>query len=86
MSQLAELKIQVLQVAKAAAEMVDQLDRISKGIDKQISDVHQTIEDAAPGTDKQMILSYGQAKEAINNASLAMQVAAEKAIEWANNA
>ena len=86
MSQLEELAVRVLQVAKAMAQMAGNLSQMSQNMDHAVKEVHQTISNEAAGTDQAMISAYEQAKKDIDAASMAMMIAVEAAENWANNA
>ncbi len=86
MSQLSELAVQVYQTAKNLTMVVGELQKLNKGIDHEIGEVHASIDKAAKGTDTQMVNAYGNAQNAIDDAINAIMAAAEKAEEWADNA
>lgn len=84
MSRLSVLKAEVLGIAKDANNAANYLSKSSEEIKKKMALVTQEIAGTSDGTDKKMTTAYAQAMVALNQAANAMQIAANKAADWAN--
>lgn len=86
MSALEQIKAQVIQIAQTAEALASQLSAYSPEFSTSVAEITQAIGGTATDADKKMTTAFQQADEAVKQAAMDMQLAAQKASEWARNA
>lgn len=86
MSSLDQIKAQVRAVAQQATTLAGQLMQISSKLTPMVGQITQAIGGTSDGADREMSLAFQQADASVKQAAIAMQIAAQKANEWAARA
>lgn len=86
MSQLSQVKAQVLQVAGDAKSTAGGLAAFKSKFSQAVGQVNATIGGTATGVDKQMIATLQAAERQLESAILALQQASQAATDWAARA
>lgn len=86
MSQLGQVKAQVLQIAGDAKSTAGGLSAFKSKFSQAVGQVNATIGGTATGVDKQMIATLQAAEKQLEAAVAALQQAAQAAGDWAARA
>ena len=86
MSQLGQVKSQVMQIAGDAKSTAGWLSAFKSKFSQAVSQVQATIGGTATGVDKQMIATLQAAERQLEAAVAALQQAAQSAGDWAARA
>lgn len=86
MSQLGQVKSQVMQIAGDAKSTAGGLSAFKSKFSQAVSQVQATIGGTATGVDKQMIATLQAAERQLEAAVAALQQAAQSAGDWAARA
>ncbi len=86
MSQLGQVKSQVMQIANDAKSTAGGLSAFKSKFSQAVGQVNATIGGTATGVDKQMIATLQAAEKQLEAAVAALQQAAQAASSWAASA
>ena len=86
MSSLDQIKAQVRTVAQQATTLAGQLTQISSKLTPMVGQITQAIGGTSDGADQEMALAFQQADASVKQAAGLMQIAAQKANDWASKA
>lgn len=82
MSELGQIKQQIMQFSAQVGQAAYNIKQLELDMDKQIGFIEQIIGGASDNADKQMIAALEQAKKSVNDAALQLILASNAASDW----
>lgn len=86
MSQLTQIKAQINQVATNIAQTAASLNSFSQTLQNNIAVINSAIGGTASNEDKEMVAALQQGQQAVKDAALQLNQAAQKAKNWVSKA